>query len=518
MRTNNSIRNIIVSLITQIITFGLSFISRTVFINQLGANYLGISGLFSNILSMLSLTELGVGSAITYSLYKPIAEDDKDKIKALMELFARCYKMIGVIIAILGILIAPNIEFFIKDNPNIPNLKLIYILYLSNSVVSYFFSYKRTLIIADQKGYLNTINQFKFNTVSVIFQIIILIVTRNYLLYLTSSILFNLMSNVFISNKVDKLYPYLKEHKEVHLCEDEKKDIVKYTLAAMSHKVGGVVVFGTDNILLSSFVGVFWVGIYSNYTLLIGILNTLLGQVFSSILASVGNLNATVDKEISYKVYNKIYFINFWIYGFCSICLWILINPFINLWLGEEYLLSKYIVLVIIGNFFINGMRQCTTTYNTTLGLFWNDRFKPWFEASINLIVSIILLSKFGFIGVLLGTFISTLTTSFWIEPYILYKHGFEKSVYFYFKQYAIYIFVVIFTAIITEKIAGIYNTISLAVLLYKLFICLIVPNFIFILIMFRTKEYKYLKNIFINTLLCEVKSKIIKKQNLNKV
>lgn len=494
MRTKNSIKNIIFGMVGQAISILLSFVSRTVFIYILGTNYLGVNGLFSNILSMLSLAELGVGSAIIYNMYKPLANKDEGKLKSLMQLYSRAYRIIGTIVAIIGISIVPFLDFIIKDKPNISNLTLIYLLFLLNSVTSYFFIYKSSIIIADQKNYIITIKQQVFNLIQVTLQIIVLLLTKSYILYLIIQIICNFMLNLSISKKADEIYPFLKEKNIEGLDKKSQKDILKHVTAMMSHKVGGVVVNGTDNILISSFVGVYWVGIYSNYILITGMINRFLSQIFSAITASVGNLNAKESKEKAYEVYEKLLFLNFWIYGFCSICLGVLVNPFITFWLGKQFLMTNTAVLVITINFYLMGMRQTTITFNSTLGLFWNDRFKPWIEAAINIIISIILLNKFGIIGVFLGTLISTVTTSVWVDPYILYKYGFNKSIALYFIRYIKYILVTAIGGIITQLCVIMINYNGFIGLLIKGIICLIIPNIIFCIFFFYDKQFKNIK------------------------
>lgn len=495
MRTKNSIKNTFYAIGGQLSGTILSFICRTLFINILGTNYLGINGLFGNILSMLSLAELGIGSAIIYSMYKPLAEKDERETKALMGFYASAYFVIGCVVAVAGLVLVPFLDYLIKDKPNIPHLTVIYLMFLANSVVTYFFAYKRSIISADQKNYINTINEMKFNFLQNIVQIILLIVTKNYFIYLTIQIICSFMVNIAISKKADKMYPFLKNGKKEYLSKEDKKDIFKNTSAMMSHKIGNVVVNGTDNVLISSFVGVYWVGLYSNYIMIINIINGLINQIFASVTASIGNLNALEDSEKSNKIFNVLFFINFWLYGFCSISLFVLLNPFITMWIGKKYIMDNYIVIIIVINFFVMGMRQSVIIYNSTLGLFWNDRFKPWFEAVINLAASIVLMKKFGIVGVFLGTFISTMTTSFWVEPYILYKHRFRKRISAYFMKYVIYTSATLISAMITLFASSIFTAYTLLSVIGRGILCMIIPNLIFIILFFKTEEFKYMYN-----------------------
>jgi len=495
-RTKNSIRNMVSSWGGQFLGIGFSFVSRTIFINILGAEYLGINGLFSNILSMLALAELGVGSAITYSLYKPLASKDENKIKALMGLYATAYRMIGCIVAVIGLALVPFLENIIKEKPDIPHLTIIYLMFLASSVVSYFFTYKNSLIIADQKQYVITIYSYGFSLVQNIAQIIILMLTRNFLWYLAIQIACGFLSNFFMAKKVDHVYPFLHEGAKVYLDKESKKSLFKNIGAIILHKIGTVIVFGTDNILISIFVGVYWVGLYSNYIMIMGIVNNFINSIFSSVTASVGQLNAKESSEKIYSVFNTAFFLNFWIYSFCAVSFWVLFNPFITMWIGSQYVMDKEIVLMIVVNFFVTGMRRTVLTYKETMGLFWQDRFKPLCESAINLIASVILVTKLGIIGVLLGTFISTMTTCFWVEPYILYKYGFQKNVRTHFGKYILYTVVAVVTALLTEMACSIFTTYTFFSIVGRAIFCLLIPNMMITMLFFRTKEFTHVYGI----------------------
>nr|WP_317279569.1 oligosaccharide flippase family protein [uncultured Fusobacterium sp.] len=496
-RIENTLKNMFSGLIAQIIVLVMNFINRTIFIKFLGVEYLGLSGLFSNILSMLSLAELGVGVAISFSLYKPLAQKDIRKIKALMNFYSKAYHLIGIVILVLGICLIPFLDFFIKEKPNIKNFILIYMLFLGNSVISYFFTYKRSLLSADQKEYINIINRTIFMIIQSIVQFLVLIVFRNYIVYLLVVIICTLISNIEISIKCNRMYPFLKKNKE-NLNKSETKILLKYVGAQMSHKVGGIVVNGTDNILITSLLknGLVIVGLYSNYLLIINAVRNIINMFFLSVTASVGNLNAEENKEKSKQIFNNIFFLNMFFYGVTSNCIFNLINDFIRIWLGEKYILSLDIVIVIVINYFITGMRQSCITFNTTLGLFWNDRFKPWIEAIINLIVSIILIKYFGFIGILLGTLISTLVTSFWIEPFILYKNGFKEKLTEYFKKYIKYTLIIGALTYITYVITNLIVVNSFIQWVLKGTFIFFISIFLIILIFNKTAEIKELKKI----------------------
>lgn len=491
-RIKNSVKNSLIGLIGQIIGLILNFVSRTIFINILGMDYLGISGLFTNVLSVLSLAELGFNSAITYSMYKPLADKNEDTITALMSLYKKTYNIIGVIVAVIGVMIIPFLDIIAKGANNVENIILIYILFLLNSVISYFFSYKAAIITADQKNYIVIINQYIFQIIRIIIQTITLILTHSYILYLIIQVSSIFIENLFISKKSDKLYPYLKKNKTKILDIKIKSKIIKNVKAMICHKIGSVAVIGTDNILISAFIGVYWVGIYSNYLLIITAIKNIVNQIFTAITASIGNLNAIETREKQQEVFNNVLFMNFIVYGNCSIILMILINPFIKIWIGNEFVMNYYIVFVIIVNFYITGMRKTTLTFKDAYGLFWNDRFKPLFEAVINLIVSIIMLKIFGIIGVFIGTLASTILTGFWIEPYIVYKYGFKASVNKYFEKYLRYGGVTIITGIISNYLTNWINTNNILCIFIKGIFLAFIINSIFILCFINSNELKY--------------------------
>ena len=507
-RTRYSIKNMKYVVAGQIAALLISFISRTVFTRVLSADYLGLNGLFSNILSIISLAELGFGSAIVFSMYKPLAEHDEDKIASLMVLYKHVYTIVGIVVLLAGISLSLFLDFFLKEIPNIPHITLIYLLFVINSSISYFYSYKRSLIIADQKRYIETIYKYSLYFALNIIQIIILLLTRSYILFLVIQIVFTLLENKLVSRKADHLYPFINKKNIRPLEENERKTIFKKVKAMMFHKIGTVVVNGTDNILISKYVGVVEVGIYSNYQLIINALNTIYSLLFDSLTASIGNLGVTESNEHKKYVFDVINFFGFWIYGFSSICLFILINPFIKLWLGENYNFNIVIVLIITINFYLTGMRKSVLVFRNALGLFWYDRYKPIIEALINLITSFLLVHHLGIAGVFIGTLISTLTVCFWVEPYILYKYGFEQRSIGYFIKYIVYTLILLITAYITWDISKKFNNNDLLSLVIQIGICVVIPNVIFAFAFWRTKEFRHIINLA-RQLLLETMKKI---------
>lgn len=491
-RTQYSARNTSVAVFSKIMAIFMGFITRVVFTHNLSESYVGVNGLFTDILNVLSLTELGVGTAITYALYKPIAENDIEKQKSLMKMYCWFYRIIAMCVCGAGLLVVPFINVLVKDQSGVEHITLIYIMYLANSVLTYLLVYKKTLIDAHQKVYIGTLYQTIFLIVQDVAQIILLLTTKNFILFLTVYIICTLGANLSISRKADKLYPYLREKEVMKLPKEERKDIFKNIKAMLMHKIGAVVVNNTDNLLLSAIVGIISVGKYSNYYLVIGSIRQIFDQIFLGITASVGNLGVTQNSDRVKKIFETSFFIGQWLYGFSAICLYELLSPFVALSFGSNYVFSESVVFVLCANFYVTGMRKAALCFRDSLGLFWYDRYKSVAEALINLVASVILAVQFGTIGVFLGTLISTVTTSLWIEPYVLYKYRLKAKVSTYFASYMLYVIILAVIWFVTDKLCKIFDGEYIVVLVYRFVICAIVPNILMLVIYCRKKEFKF--------------------------
>lgn len=491
-RVSNTVKNTIFGMGGQIISVVLNFLLRTVFIYSLGAEYLGINGLFTNILSVLSLTELGLGTSITYSMYKPIANKDNTYLRVLIATFKRLYALIGVIIFTLGLCIIPFLKYLIADSPNVGNMKILYFMFLVDTVASYFFAHYRSLVSADQREYINVKNRSKFKMIQVFVQIGCLMITKNYYLYLFIQITCNVLANFRLSLIVKKIYPFLKDEPIRKLSHNEVKPILKYSTGVFSHKFGYVVLNCTDNIVISTFIGSMAVGLYSNYLLIFSTILQLISIIINSVQSSVGNLVATSKHELEKLTFFRINFIYSWIYGFCAICLITLATPFITIWIGQQFALSSSIVYILVLNFYINGARQSVGTFVTAKGLYWDLRYKPVCEVIINLVVSIILIQKLGLIGTFVGTFAATILTSFWYEPYVLFKKGFNDNLNKYFIKYCSYFVVTLIAGVIINFISNKIHIEGIMSIIVNLVICAIIYNLIFMIFLFKTEEFRY--------------------------
>lgn len=499
-RTYNSIINMFFSLGNQVATLLLSFFSRYIFIRILGNEYLGINGLFSDILMMLSLADLGLGTAMVYSFYKPLANNDNKKIIALINFYKKIYRIIAISVSIIGISLIPLLNYIVKVEEPIPHLKLYYILFLLNSIASYLFIYKSSIINADQKGYIISIYSTIINIIKIIVQTVILLITKNYILYLIIQILSTVATNLFIANKANKLYPYLNEKYELDL--NEKNDIFKNIKSVFIYKISVVLLNGTDNMLISTLVGTVWVGYYSNYNMIIGTISRFITSAFSSLTASIGNLVVNDDNLKKYRIFKTMQVSCFILAGIISICLYLLIGDFIKLWIGSEFVLDNFILFSILVNFYIASVLPPIWSYREATGLFNKIKYIMIITAIVNLILSVLLGIKFKTGGVILASAIAKLITYFWYEPIVLFKSYFKVSTKRYFISHCINVLFVIMVFFITKYISAIIVVENWIDFIIKAIICFIVSSVIFIILYSRTEEFNILLKKIVNTLI----------------
>lgn len=510
-RINNTIQNVKTGAIVQLVNKLMIFIVRTVFIKMLNTDYLGVNGLFTNVLAILSFAELGIGTAIIFNMYKPVAENDKEKIKSLMQLYKKSYNLIGVIVFVLGLFIIPFMNFVVKEKPNInENLILIYILFLFNTSISYFFTYKKSIISAHQKqSVINNIDSIVYFIKS-IFEIVFLILTKNFIIYLLIEILFTIAENVVLSKIADRMYPYLKEKNVIPLSKEESNNIFKNVKALIVYKFGGVIMNSTDNVLISSLVNVGTVGYCSNYVMIINSIKSIISSALNGVTASVGNLNVVGKPEQKEKVFYQITFVNYIVYSFCTIAFIVLLNPFIKIWLGQSYVLGIDVSISLALSFFIEGLRNPGYTYRTTLGLFQKGRTTPYIGAITNIILSILLCKLFGVAGIFIATGIAQLVSYSWIDPYLIHKYEFKTPVSRYFKKYIYYIVIFIINSLITFEISNLISIQGIIGLVVKAIITCVICNTINLIAFCKTDEFKELKLKLVNPVL----KKISKKSN----
>lgn len=490
-RTYNSILNIFFSIGNQLVTLLLNFFSRSIFIKVLGVEYLGINGLFSDILMMLSLADLGLGSAMVYSFYKPLSERDNRKIAALINFYKKIYQFIALGVAVIGIILVPFLNFIVKVEKPIPNLKLYYILFLLNSVISYLFVHKTSILNADQKGYIISIYSTIINIIKIIIQIIFLIFTHNYIIYLVIQIISTLGNNIFIAHKANKTYTFINQDYELE--KEEKLSIWDNIKSVFLYKISGVLLNGTDNILMSTIVGTVAVGYYSNYNMIIGTINKFITTAFSSLNASIGNLITDNDYEKRYSIFKLLQMVSFLVAGVCCTCIYILIDDFIRLWIGKEFVFDKFTLVGILSNFYLASVLPPIWSYREATGLFRKTKYVMLVTAIVNLILSVLLGIKFGVGGIIMASALAKLSTYFWYEPILLFKTYFNISAIKYFISHAFNLIVVIILTIISQYLYSGILVEGWSSFIIKSLICGIVTSIIYILLYIRTKEFKIL-------------------------
>ncbi len=496
MRTNNSVKNSIISVISNIILIIVGMLVQTVFINTLGEEYLGLNGLFTNIISILAIVEIGIGPAIIYSLYKPFAQNDISRIRGLIEFYRKSYNRIAIAILAISVIILPLIPIIVGKT-NIPeNIYIIFILFIIDVIASYLYTYKRSILYADQKNRVITVVHLGAYTVMNIFQIGILLLTKNYMLYLCVKIVFRIIENIVINYIVNKKYSFAKKTKSESLDKEDKKTIMIRIKGLIMHKVGGTIVLGTDNILISYFIGIEYVGLYSNYLLITNALNLLISQIFTAIVSSIGNLLVTSDSIKIYETYKKMQFINHVIAIVSTSVFFLLIQPFIEIWVGKEYLLDNILVIAITVNLYLMTMRKAIGAFKDAAGIFYEDRYIPIIEAVANIVGSIIGIHFFGLLGVFLGTTLSHLILFIYSYPKYVYKKLFNRSKKEYIanviKEAIIAVFIVGVSniAIINLNIENIYLNLMIIML-----ISIVLPLIFITILYFRSNEFEFFKN-----------------------
>jgi O-antigen/teichoic acid export membrane protein len=503
-RTSSSIKNSATALFGQAITIILNFVVRTIFLKTLGVAYLGINGLFTNILSVLSFAEIGFGTAIIYAMYAPLASKDNIKVSKLMNYYAKVYQTIGMFIFLSGLVLIPFLHFFINDLSELPKelppLWTIYLLYLFNTSISYFFNYKRSLIIASQNGHIDSLNQLYFNLIKGFLQIIALFVFHNFLLFLIIQIVCTFLGNYLLSKKADKLFPYLVLNRDQKIDKIDKVNLRRNVFAMSFSKLGSVVITGVDDLLISKFVGIIAMGIFSNYLLLTNTIRIVFMQMLLPVTASVGNYVSEKTNDESHIFFKKLFFINAYFAICCFIALSTLINPFINLIWGKEYVFSALITFLITFNFFLDRMRTTSQIFIDAKGLFWPIKWKSFFEAMVNLSFSLyfLLVLKWGIKSLIIATIISNLSTNIWWEPFVVFKYGFEKKVSDYYITFLKYTITLSISYLITCYLQSFF-LISFKDFVIKCIIAFLIPNFIIGLLFNKSLEFKYFVSLIKN-------------------
>lgn len=495
-RMKNSAKNTFFAALNMLVQLMLKFAVRIVFVRFLSVEYLGLNTLFANILQVLSLAELGVGGAIVYSMYKPVADGDTEKIKSLIGIYKKFYWIIGGVITVVGLAIIPLLPYLMSGGTTLEvNLNLVYVIYLFNTSVGYFFAHRRALIFANQRNDIET----KVSSVCLIalnaVQLVILAITRNYLLYIVILPIFTLIESVAIMLISHRLYPGIRG-KAQKLTEGDKKDLVKNTAAMVGHKLGGVAVNSTDNIFISAFLGLTVLGLYSNYAYITTILTSVLTLIVTATRASIGNLIAAGNKQRAYEVFCDLSYFLFAFLIFCFSCYTALAQDFVSIFFGEELVLPFVTMLLIGINFYIMQSRAIIGAFRETTGLFWKDRYKPFFEVAINIGLDFALVIAIGLPGIVIATIVSNIVCNLTVEPYIVFKYYFGKSVK---KYYLVYVLLAIAAAAVcaaTFAVGYLIPADGVLMLIVKAVVCAAVSGVLILVCSLPFKQFRNWLNI----------------------
>lgn len=491
---SKSVLNASVASICQIFILLLSFVSRSFFIRFLSTEYLGISGLFSNVLTILSFTELGIGNVMVYSLYAPLKKNDVGKIKALMDLYSKAYHIIALVILVAGCILTPFIQYLIKGTPDVPeDIRLLFLLYLANTVASYLCTYKKSILLADQKTYLTNIVTSIMQLFLVVIQIIVLYFFHSFIGYLLCQILCTLLSNIILTAFVNHQYHSILESQSSGLDSKERKKIFENIKALAISKVSGIVSSGTDNIIISKMFGLTPVGLVSNYTMIINAVNNVFYNAFTSISAGIGNFNVDSSVEKKRRIFDELFFTVYFVYSFICVCLLVLTQPFINQWIGEDYLMSYPILINLILGIYVGGVNYPVYSFRTTMGYYKQVQYVYVACAILNILLSILLGYFWGVAGVFAATWISKLILTEVADSFFAYKVILKRNHCQYFVKYIIYLAILFVNAYICDYLVRLVIVDGWLGLVLKGIVCAVVCILINILIFFHRWEFKSL-------------------------
>lgn len=427
-RTKRSFINVSIAVITNFIILFTAFAVQRTLVYTMGGDYNGINSLFSNIVSMMSLADLGIGTAIIYHMYRPVAEDDHDRINSLLDFYKKCYLGISGIIVLIGIAISFFLPALAGDADIHDNLYLIFALYLVDCLCSYFLACKKSLLYASQMNYMADLIHFGIYAIQNAAQIFVLLTFHNFLLFLIVKSLGKCVANMILSVYIGHKYPYTRTKQVKPLEKETKQDIFLKVRGLLFHKFGKLLVTGCDSLVITGVLGISTMNLYANYHLIIAGISSLLNKIFNTLTNSVGNFLLNSNSENRFDVYKKIDFFNFWCFGCVAVGMYAILQPLILLWMGEDFLFGKVVVLVLTINFYLEGMRDSIISFKEAAGIFHEDRRIPVIEALLNLIISIILAELIGISGVFLGTILSSGVAYLYSYPKYVCKPLFQMS------------------------------------------------------------------------------------------
>lgn len=491
-RTKNAFRNMVFGITLKIYQLIVPFIMRTAMIYLLGVQYLGLNSLFTSILQVLNLAELGVGSAMVYSMYKPIAEDDTATICALMRLYKIYYRIIGSVVCIAGLILLPFISKLINgDVPADINIYILYLLNLGATVLSYWlFAYKNSILQAHQRVDITSKVMLITETVKYVLQFAVLAIFHNYYYFVMVLLLTQIMTNIVTAVASDKMYPQFQP--KGNLPKDEVKRINQRIRDLFTSKIGAVIVNSADTIVISAFLGLTVLAVYQNYFYLITAVIGLITTIFASVIAGIGNSLIVETPEKNFKDLQKFTFIISWIAGICVSCFICLFQPFMKVWVGEQLLLDFSVVICFGVYFFVFEINQLLNIYKDAAGIWHEDRYRPLVTALANLGMNLVMVQFWGIYGIILSTVLSTLFVGMPWLLHNLFTVLFERQwLHCYLKKLMLYVVVIFVSSFITYGFSSLIDLPDILLIFVRLVICCIVPNVIFLMAYHRLDEFK---------------------------
>ena len=489
-RTQNATRNIFFGVVLKLYQIIIPFLMRTIMIYYMGMEYLGLNSLFTSVLSVLNLVELGVGSAMVYSMYHPIAIDDKEQIKSLMRLYRTYYRIIGLVIAVAGLFITPFIPHLIHGNvPADMNVYMLYLLNLAATVFSYWlFAYKNSILDAYQRTDVVSKVTLFTNTFMYILQAYTIMGLHNYYAYVVMALFGQLLNNIIIAVFATKMYPDLHPGKPLE--KSSVKKINKRIRDLFTSRLGSVVVNSADTLVISAFLGLDMLAKYQNYYYILSAITSIMGVVYTSVTAGIGNSLMVESEGKNVKDLTKFTFIISWISGFCACCLLNIYQPFMQLWVGKTNMLDFGCVICFAIYFYIVEINQLLNTYKDAGGIWHKDRFRPLITGIVNVGMNLGMVKLWGVYGILLSTVLSMMFVGMpWIL-HNLFTTMFDKSHFSAFlKKLTFYFLITIFACLLTTIICSFVNTKPILTIIFRLLICLIIPNITFLVIYRKQDE-----------------------------
>ncbi len=461
-RVKKSLLNARVNLIFYFLTLALSFFSRKIFLDTLGADFVGLTGTLQNLLGFLNLAELGIGSAIGYVLYKPLFDHDESKINEIISVFGYLYRWIGFIILGAGLILACFLPLIFPDTKfEMGIIFFAYFSFLISSLIGYFVNYKQTLLGADQKNYVVTAYFQTATIIKTLIQMACAYYTGSYYLWVVIELTFGIIYSIILNWKINQVYPWLKS--EVRLGKQLFKkypEVMKYTKQLFVHKIGVVAQWQTVPFLIYSFSSLQMVAYYGNYTIITDKISLLVNNLTESTSAGVGSLIAEGNKQKILENYWELFYIRLYIAAVVVFGIFIFIEPFISLWIGSQYILPKSVLVILCVNIFINQTNGTTGQFIFGYGMF-NDTWVPVAQFITCIILSCVFGAYYGLLGVLIGNTLSLCIYIYMWKPYFLFRWGFKISILKYIMNWGKGVVLLIFPFILVSYVPNIIESLG---------------------------------------------------------